>query len=137
MGLSLSEYGITDINTGRLEKFLDEESFYARLGMECPPPEIREGGREIALAEKHVLPHLIEQSDIKGDFHTHTDESDGRASLADMAQAAKDRGYQYIGISDHSMGLGIAHGLDVERTRAQICQIKALNQTAGIRIFVA
>jgi DNA polymerase (family 10) len=135
-GLKLSEYGITDLATGKLEKFATEEAFYQRQGLELMPPEIREGGEEIARAEAGTLPELVELSDIKGDFHVHTGWSDGRDSIEAMAQAAKALGYKYVGISEHSSGRGIAHGLDAERLRQQISEIKQLNQKiGGIHLF--
>jgi DNA polymerase (family 10) len=135
-GLKLSEYGITNLKTGKLEKFATEEAFYQRQGLEMMPPEIREGGEEIARAEKGTLPKLVELSDIKGDFHVHSDWSDGRDSLEAMAKAAKALGYKYLGIAEHSGGRGIAHGLDAKRLRQQIVKIKQLNQKiTGIHIF--
>jgi DNA polymerase (family 10) len=135
-GLKLSEYGITDIKTDKLEKFATEEAFYRRLGMQYIPPEIREDQGEIELAEKSEVPKLIELSDIKGDIHAHTNWSDGQDSIEDMAQAAKALGYQYLAITDHSAGRGIARGLSEERLRQQIEEIKLLNgQLKGIRIF--
>jgi DNA polymerase (family 10) len=127
-GLKLSEYGITDLVTDRLEKFATEEDFYRRLGLQYIPPEIREGQQEIELAEQGAIPKLVELSDIKGDLHVHTDWSDGQGSIAAMALAAKALGYQYIAITDHSRGRGIAHGLDLERLRRQIGEIRQLNQ---------
>jgi DNA polymerase (family 10) len=136
MGLKLSEYGITDLKTGELEKFTTEAAFYRRQGLEFIPPEIREGQQEIARAEAGTVPELVELADIKGDLHVHTDWSDGRDSLEAMAQAAKARGYHYLGISDHSAGRGIAHGLDGERLRRQIQSIRELNQKIkDIHIF--
>ncbi|MFH0914062.1 MAG: PHP domain-containing protein, partial [Chloroflexota bacterium] len=136
MGLSLSEYGITDIKTGKMEKFATEEEFYKRQGLPYIPPEIREGGRELGLAEKRALPRLVELGDIKGDLHVHTTWSEGHESIETMAQAAKARGYQYIAITDHSVGRGIANGLDAERVHQQIEEIKRLNeQIEGIRIL--
>ncbi len=135
-GLSLSEYGITNLATDELEKFTTEEAFYERQGLEFIPPEIREGQQEIEKAEQRTLPRLVELSDIKGDLHVHTDWSDGRDSIEVMALAARDRGYQYLAITDHSGGRGIAHGLNAERLRQQIQEIKELNQKInGIRIF--
>lgn len=137
MGLKLSEYGITNLETGELEKFTTEEAFYQRQGLEFIPPEIREGQQEIERAEQGTIPRLIELSDIKGDLHVHTDWSDGRSSIEAMALAAKALGYQYLGIADHSIGRGIAHGLDAERLRQQILEIKQLNQKLeGIHIFI-
>jgi DNA polymerase (family 10) len=135
-GLKLSEYGITDIATGKLEKFATEEAFYQRLGMAYIPPEIREGQQEIELAEKNALPKLVELSDIKGDLHIHSDWSDGHESIETMALAARALGYKYLGITEHSGGRGIAHGLDAERLRQQIAEIKQLNQRLdGIHIL--
>ncbi|HLC93744.1 MAG TPA: DNA polymerase/3'-5' exonuclease PolX, partial [Patescibacteria group bacterium] len=99
-GMSLSEYGIK--YKGKLELFPDEESFYNRLNLTWIPPEIRHGKSEIELAIKGKLPKLVTIDDIKGDMHTHTIASDGLNTLAEMVNAAKMMGYQYIGISDHS-----------------------------------
>jgi len=135
-GLSLSEYGITTLATGELEKFATEEAFYERLGLQVIPPELREGQLEIERAERGTIPGLVELSDIKGDLHVHTDWSDGRDSIEAMALAARDRGYQYIAITDHSGGRGIAHGLDAERLKQQIREIRELNQKiSGIGIL--
>jgi DNA polymerase (family 10) len=135
-GLKLSEYGITDSKTNKLEKFATEEAFYGRLGMQYIPPEIREDRGEIELAEKGQVPDLIELSDIKGDIHAHTDWSDGQDSLEDMAKAAKALGYEYLAITDHSAGRGIANGLTEERLRQQIEEIRRLNEKVeGIRIL--
>ena len=135
-GLKLSEYGITDSKTDKLEKFATEEAFYKRLGMQYIPPEIREDQGEIDLAEKGRVPKLIELSEIRGDIHVHTDWSDGQDSLEEMAEAAKALGYQYLTITDHSAGRGIANGLTEERLRQQIEEIKKLNgRLKGIRIL--
>jgi DNA polymerase (family 10) len=135
-GLSLSEYGITVLKTGEIEKFATEEAFYERLGLQYIPPELREGRNEIEVAEKKALPRLIEVSDLRGDLHVHTGWSDGHDSIEMMAEAAMARGYQYLAITDHSAGRGIAHGLSEERLREQIAEIKALNQRLnGFRLF--
>jgi DNA polymerase (family 10) len=135
-GLKLSEYGITDTNTNKVEKFATEEAFYRRLGLQYIPPEIREDQGEIELAEKGKVPKLVELSDIKGDTHVHTNWSDGHDSIEAMAQAAKALGYQYLAITEHSAGRGIAHGLNEERLRQQIDEIKRLNQQLkGIRLL--
>jgi DNA polymerase (family 10) len=134
--LSLSEYGILNLDNNQLEKFNTEEAFYACQGLKYIPPEIREGLYEIKLAEKNELPHLVESGDIKGDLHLHTDWSDGVNSLEDMVKAAQIKGYQYIAITDHSSGLGIARGLDAEKLRKQLAQIQELNQKyPGFRIL--
>jgi DNA polymerase (family 10) len=142
-GLSLSEYGITVVETGRLEKFATEEAFYARLALQYIPPEFREGTNEIALAEEKKVPKPIEPSDVKGDLHAHSNWSDGRDSIEDMALAARAHGYRYIAITDHSKGLGIAHGLNEERIKEQRAEIRRLNESlkdfrilAGIEVDI-
>jgi DNA polymerase (family 10) len=136
MGLSLSEYGIMDASTGKIEKFADETAFYQRQGLEYIPPEIREGFHEIELAEKGRIPKLVNLTDIKGDLHVHSNWSDGLVCVEQLALAAKERGYEYICITDHSQGLGIARGLNKERILQQIQEIEELNQTLkGIRIL--
>jgi DNA polymerase (family 10) len=134
--LKLSEYGITDLETGELEKFTTEEAFYQRLGLQFIPPELREGQWEVERAEQNAIPRLIELSDIKGDLHLHTDWSDGHESIEAIALAARAKGYQYIGITDHSAGRGIARGLNEERLRRQIAEIREFNERMdGIRIL--
>jgi DNA polymerase (family 10) len=136
IGLSLSEYGITEIATGKMEKFATEENFYKRQGLDYIPPEIREGQHEIELAEKGLLPRLIQLGDIRGDLHLHSNWSDGNLDIAELAGAARERGYQYIAITDHSAGLGIARGLNQERIYQQIQEIDQLNrQSKGVHIF--
>lgn len=135
-GLKLSEYGITDLESGVLERFATEEDFYHRLGLQFIPPEIREGQQEIERAEQGTLPELVNLTDIKGDFHSHTDWSDGHDSLEDMALAAIRRGYQYLVITDHSGGLGIAHGLREERVREQMAEIRKIDERLeGFRLL--
>jgi DNA polymerase (family 10) len=135
-GLSLSEYGITILKTGELHKFATEEDFYKRLGLQYIPPEIREATDEIELAEKGKIPRLIELGDIRGDLHVHSDWSDGRESIETMVRAAKALGYEYVCISDHSGGRGIAHGLNRQRLKEQMAEINALNaKIGGIRIL--
>ena len=135
-GLKLSEYGIAVMATDRLEKFSTEEEFYHRLGLQYIPPELRETQGEIEKAEQEAIPKLVELSDIKGDLHIHTGWSDGHDSIEELALAARDMGYQYIAITDHSAGRGIAHGLDAERLRKQLTEIKALNERlTGIHVL--
>lgn len=95
------------------------------------PPELREDQGEIEAAEAGNLPELIEPADLTGTFHCHTDWSDGAATLAEMAQAARSRGMKYLGIADHSRSAGYAGGLSIERVRAQWSEIDALNETFG------
>ena len=135
-GLKLSEYGITNVAHDKLEKFATEEAFYRRLGMQYIPPEIREDQGEIELSEKNAIPRLVDLRDIKGDFHAHSDWSDGNNTIEEMALAAKNEGYKYMAITDHSKGLGIAHGLTEERLKEQVREIHLLNQKLkGFRIL--
>jgi DNA polymerase (family 10) len=134
--LKLSEYGITDLSTDVLEKFTDEEAFYRRLGLQYIPPEIREGGEEIEIAARNEIPELIKLPDVKGDLHVHTDWSDGHDSIEAMALAAREIGYSYIAITDHSGGRAIAHGLSAERLREQINEVKRIDEKLdGIRVL--
>lgn len=135
-GLKLSEYGITDVKTGLLEKFATEEDFYRRLGLQYIPPEIREARDELERAEKGTLPGLVEVPDIRGDLHVHSKWSDGHEPIEEMVAAARERGYEYIAITDHSAGRGIARGLVEERLRKQMEEIRALNEKLkGIRVL--
>jgi len=134
--LKLSEYGITDLESGVTEKFANEEAFYERLGLQFIPPELREGQWEVERAEQNAIPRLIELGDLKGDLHVHTDWSDGHDSIEALALAARAKGYEYIAITDHSMGRGIARGLNEERLRSQIAEIRKLNERMeGFYIF--
>lgn len=135
-GLSVSEYGITVQATGVVEQFAREEDVYARLGLQWMPPEMRENTGEIEAAARGGILRLVETQDIKGDLHLHTNWSDGIDTIEAMVQAARERGYQYCAISDHSVGRGIAHGLSVERLREQFQIIKELNERLeGFRVL--
>jgi DNA polymerase (family 10) len=116
--------------------FPSERSFYDKFGMAFIDPELREGLDEVPRARRGTLPTLVTQTDIEGDLHTHTEASDGSNSIEQMAAAAKEIGYAYIGISDHSQSLKIAGGVSEERLWAQIRRIDQLNENlAGIRIL--
>ena len=134
-GLSLNEYGITPLETGALEKYSSEEEFYARLGLPFIPPEVREGLWEIDLAQQNNFPALLQLSDVKGDLHVHSDWSDGRDPLARMVEAAAGWGHQYVAITDHSAGRGIANGLSEERLLQQIETLHSLEDRYRIRIL--
>lgn len=119
MGLSLSEWGITRLEDDVLETFATEEGFYERLGLPWIPPELRQGTDEIAVADVGQLPNLVDFADIRGDLHVHSDWSDGEEPLDTMIAAAANRGYEYVAITDHSVGRGIARGLSLERLHEQ------------------
>jgi len=123
--LKINEYGVFRGKTWIAGR--SEADVYARLEMPLIPPELRENQGEIEAALAGKLPKLIELSDIKGDLHVHTKESDGEATLEEMVEAARKRGYQYIAITDHSKHIGITHGLDAKRLAGQLKRIDKLN----------
>ncbi len=131
MGLSINEYGVTEESTGKVEHFADEESFYAGLGLQYIPPEIRTGVWEIDVAREGKIPLLVSEKDIKGDLHVHTDWSDGRDPMEVIIAAAKERGIEYVAITDHSVGRGIANGLSPERLRSHMAQLREIEQRIG------
>ena len=135
-GLSVNEYGITDVITGTQEMFSNETAFYNRLGLSYIPPELRLGLDEVDWAQNSPGCELITEADLKGDLHVHTDWSDGSDSTEVMIQTASDLGYGYIAITDHSAGLGVARGLSVDRLRDRILDIRKLQEKFSIRIFI-
>jgi DNA polymerase (family 10) len=136
MGYTLSEYSLARLDDQTVVASKSEEDIYAALKLDYVPPELRENTGEIEFAEKHSLPRLIEQKDLQGDVHMHTVETDGRNSIQEMAEAARDRGYKYMAITDHSKNLAFANGLDDKRAVQHIARIRAANDAMdGIRIF--
>jgi DNA polymerase (family X) len=133
-GKKLSEYGLSEGEA--LTPCATEDEVYRLLGMQTPPPPMRENTGEIELALNNALPRLVTLADLRGDLHTHTSWSDGVASVREMAIAARDRGYAYICLTDHSRGLGIANGLDAARLRARGEEIARVNtELAPFRIL--
>jgi DNA polymerase (family 10) len=136
MGLTLNEYGLFTLEGERRVAGETEEGVYEALGLAWIPPELRENQGEIEAAERGALPSLIELRDLRGDLHMHTRESDGRATLEEMAAAARGRGYEYVAITDHSKALAMANGLDEKRAVAFAAQVRRFNETApGIHVF--
>jgi DNA polymerase (family 10) len=133
-GLSLSEYGY---KRGEEEILCpEEEDVYAHLGLPWIPPELREDRGEIEAAQKKRLPRLLELADIRGDLHAHSDWSDGVASIEEMAAGARELGYEYLVITDHTRSLGVANGLDEARFQEQRALIDRLNaRQADFRIL--
>lgn len=109
----------------------DEAGVYKVLGLDFIPPELREGWGEIEAAAEGNLPELVDTDDLRGTFHCHTTYSDGRASVAEMAEAARERGWRYLGIADHSQSAGYAGGLPVAAVRRQHREIDAWNAEHG------
>jgi len=136
MGLTLSEYSLARIDTKEVVAAATEEEIYAALGLAWIPPELRENQGEIEAAEAGTLPHLVQLSDMRGDLHMHTSETDGRATLEEMAEAARARGYEYVAITDHSKALAMANGLDEKRAVAFATQVREMDQSGlGLRVF--
>jgi DNA polymerase (family X) len=136
-GWSLNEYGLNPVDESvqRPEVF-DEKDIYRALGLQFIEPELRENRGEIEAAAENKLPRLVELMNLRGTFHNHTTESDGRDTLEGMVEEAMDLGLQYLGISDHSKSSAFAGGLDEERLLRQVATIRALEATlGGFRIF--
>ncbi len=128
-GLSVSEYGITVVETGEVHAFETEKEVYAYLGYEWIPPELREGGGELEAARAGTLPDLVELGDLRGDLHTHTTWSDGKDTLEAMVAGAMHRGYSYYAICDHS------HRLRDGRLEQQTEAIEKLGSTLPIQLL--
>ena len=142
LGLSLSEWGLrpeeeknSSRKAGPVEAQSEEDIFKA-LGLQYVPPALREGRGEVEAAEKNELPELLELSDLKGCFHNHTTASDGRNTLEEMAAEADARGWEYLGIADHSKSSFQANGLDEERLAKQVKAIRELNDSGRFRVHV-
>ncbi len=123
---SFSEHGFKV--AGKLEKMENEKDVYAFLGMDWIEPELREGTGEIEAALKHKLPNLISQKDIRGDLHVHSAWSDGFMSIEEITQSAQKFGYEYVVVSDHTVGLGIANGLDEKRLEERQKEIEEIQK---------
>ena len=136
-GLHISEYGILDDATGETTRCPTEKEVYERLGLPWIAPELREGRGELAAAERGELPELLTVEDIRGDLHCHTTASDGRASVEQMALAARDRGYEYLAITDHSASHGFGNHVEPAELERQIERVRAVNaQLEGIELLI-
>jgi len=136
MGYTLSEYSLARLDDQSTVAGKTEEEIYGALKLDYIPPELRENLGEIDAAQQHSLPVLLTQSDLRGDVHMHTVETDGRNTIEEMAEAAKARGYQYLAITDHSKNLAFANGLDDKRALEHMKRIRAANDKIdGIKIF--
>jgi len=136
MGFTLSEYSLAELDTNKPVAGKTEEEIYSKLKLDYIPPELRENCGEIEAAENHGLPNLITEADLQGDVHMHTVETDGRCTIEEMADAARERGYKYMAITDHSKNLAFANGLDDKRALEHIARIrKAAENIDGIKVF--
>jgi DNA polymerase (family 10) len=133
-GFNVSEYGV--VHDGATHACATEEEVYELLGLQFIPPELRENRGELDAARKHELPQLIELSDIRGDLHMHTVASDGRFTIEEMAEAARERGYEYIAITDHSATHGFGNDVQPDALRRQIEHVHEADAAIdGIRIL--
>ncbi|HEY6399658.1 MAG TPA: helix-hairpin-helix domain-containing protein, partial [Solirubrobacteraceae bacterium] len=125
-GLHVSEYGVLDDATGVTHRCATEEAVYRLLGLDYIEPELRENRGELEAAARGELPDLIELEDLRGDLHCHTTASDGTATVKQMAVAARDAGYEYLAITDHSASFGFGDDLSADRLRAHMEHIRSL-----------
>ena len=134
MGYTLSEWALARVEDDSTVAAATEEDIYAALGMDWIPPELRENLGEIEAAVRHTLPRLIERTDLLGDLHMHTDASDGRNSICEMAEAAIACGYHYIAITDHSKNLAMTNGLDEKRALEHVQRIREVDRQMEGRV---
>jgi len=136
LGFKLNEYGLFRIDGDVKVAGESEEGIYAALGLDWPAPELRENRGEIEAALDHRLPLLLDRSDLRGDLHMHTTETDGKDDIRSMALAAKAEGHEYVAITDHTQSLAMANGLDERRAIAHAERIRAIDAEAlGIRLL--
>ena len=133
-GLHVSEYGLLDDRTGETHRCATEAEVYALLGVEYIEPELRENRGELEAAAAGTLPDLIELGDLKGDLHCHSTASDGTASIEQMALAARDAGYEYLAITDHSASFGFGDEVSPDRLREHIERIRS-TEIGGIKLL--
>jgi len=137
MGMTLSEYALARLDDNTIVASRTEEEIYNSLGLDYIPPELRENNGEIEAAASHTLPSLITLADLHGDLHMHTTETDGAATIRQMAEAAIARGHRYIAITDHSKALAMTNGMDDARALAHAQRVREVNaELAGqIHLF--
>ncbi len=135
-GYTLNEYALARLEDGRAIAAATEEEIYGALGLDWIAPELRENQGEIAAAAEHRLPRLIEQSDLRGDVHMHTQATDGKNTILEMAEAALARGYSYIAITDHSKNLAMTNGLNEERALEHLKRIHEIDLEMEGRIRI-
>ncbi len=137
-GFKLSEYGVFRSTDGVKVAGRTEEEVYETLGLCYIPPELREDRGEIECAIKGRLPKLVDYGEIRGDFHIHSNWSDGTSSIEEIVKAAEELGYEYVVISDHSKSMKIAHGLDEKRLLEQVEYIRKLNgKLSNVRVLTS
>jgi DNA polymerase (family X) len=127
-GLSVSEHGIKDTDSGEVTLCATEEEVYERLGLSYIEPELREGGGEIKAAGDGTLPKLVTLEDIRGDLHCHTTLSDGHNSLEEMAEAARELGYSYLAVTDHSATHGFGNDVQPDALLERVAEVRELDR---------
>ena len=133
----MNEYQLATLKGEKRVASKTEEEIYAKLKLAFIPPELRENTGEIAAVARNELPHLIERKDMKGDLQMHTQASDGKNTIEEMAAAAKALGHEYIAITDHSQAVTVANGLNEKRMLQHIRDLRAADRkTLGIRVLV-
>jgi DNA polymerase (family X) len=135
-GLTLNEYALARLEDNTIVASVREEDIYRALDLDYIPPELRENGGELEAASTHTLPELITLTDIRGDLHMHTSETDGSNTILEMAEAALARGLKYIAITDHSKNLAMTNGMDDERALAHVKRIREVDAEMQGRIRV-
>jgi DNA polymerase (family X) len=126
-GFSVSEHGVTETESGKVHRCATEQQVYKRLGYSYIEPELREGAGELKAARTGALPELVELGDLRGDLHCHTTLSDGKASLEEMAEAARGRRYSYLAVTDHSATHGFGDDVSPERLWERIEEVRTLD----------
>ena len=136
MGYTLSEWALARLDDESTVAAATEQEIYAALGMDWMPSEMRENLGEIEAAARHALPRLIEQADLRGDLHMHTNATDGHNTIREMAEAALACGYQYVAITDHSKNLAMTNGLNDQRALEHVERIREVDRRMEGRIRV-
>ena len=131
LGMKLNEYGLFNTSDNTSIAGPDEDGIYRALGLDWVPPELREARGEIDAAAARALPRLLDRADLRGDLHMHSTETDGKDTVAAMAEAAREAGLEYIAITDHSQALAMANGLDEARALAHAARIRAADAASG------
>jgi DNA polymerase (family 10) len=135
-GWRLNEYGLNETATGRVVAAAEEEDIYAAFGLPLIPPEMREDTGEIEAGLEGKLPRVVDISDIRGELHSHSDWSDGQATIETMWETARAKGLEYLTLTDHTQSLGVANGLTVDRLRQQRAIVDEINRrNAGPRLL--
>jgi DNA polymerase (family X) len=132
-GYSVSEYSITVVETGKELRYATERGIYERLGYQYIPPELRENAGELEAARKGELPKLVELADVRGDLHCHSTWSDGKDTLEQMARAARDRGYDYLAITEHPRGTLVDQDVEVDALNERLAPFRILK---GIEVNI-